>query len=119
MMDFTDLKVWQKARRLCVETYRLTESLPPKERFGMTDQIRRAALSACANIAEGYGRGGGKDFSYHLRIARGSANEVQCCAIIASDLGFLSPPALDVLKGLAVEVKKMLTSLLKHLGGLA
>lgn len=118
MMDFTDLKVWQKARQLCVETYRTTDGFPPKERFGLCDQIRRAAVSICTNIAEGYGRGGGKDFAYHLRIARGSANEVHCCTIVASDLRFLGPPAKALLEGLVVEVKKMLTGFLKRLDGL-
>jgi four helix bundle protein len=117
-MDFTDLKVWQKARQLCVEVYRATERFPPRERFGLTDQIRRAALSACANIAESFGRGGGRDFSCHLRIARGSANEVRCCAIVATDLSFLGTTARAVLDALAVEVGKMLTALLKYTGGL-
>lgn len=119
MMDFTDLKVWQKARHLCVETYRITDRFPPKERFGLTDQIRRAALSVCANIAEGFGRGPGRDFSYHLRIARGSATEVRCCAILAGDLGFMDASAHEKVAPPAEEIQRMLTALLRRMGGLA
>jgi four helix bundle protein len=117
-MDFRDLRVWQRARELCVEVYRCTEGFPPKERFGLTRQIREAAVSACANIAEGFGRGGGRDFAYHLRIARGSANEVRCCAIVAADLGFLQADGQARQEGPAVEVGKMLTALLQKVGGL-
>ena len=63
MMDFVDLKVWQKARELCVEAYRISDAFPPKERFRLTDQMCRAAVSAVNNIAEGFGRGGGMDFA--------------------------------------------------------
>ena len=119
MMDFVDLKVWQKARALCVEAYRISDVFPPKERFRLTDQMCRAAVSAVNNIAEGFGRGGGKDFAYHLRIARGSAGEVRCCALVACDLKYLALSSIVVLDGLAVETHKMLTALLKRVGGLA
>ena len=118
MMDFTDLKVWQKARELCVEAYRISELLPPKERFRLTDQICRAGISTVNNIAEGYCRGGGKDFAYHLRVARGSAGEVRCCALMAVDLRYMPPSTIGGLDGLADETHKMLTSLLRRVGGL-
>lgn len=118
MFDLTNLKVWQKARRLCVEAYRLSELFPLKERFRLTDQICRAAISVVNNIAEGYGRGGGRDFAYHLRIARGSVGEVRTCGVISCDLKYVSPSQVDAMDGLAVETYKMLTALLKNVGGL-
>jgi four helix bundle protein len=89
MIDFKDLKVWQKARQLCIEAYRIRELFPSKERFRLTDRMCRAGLSGVNNIAEGFGRGGGKDFAYHLRIARGSVGEVRCCAVVATDLAYV------------------------------
>ena len=118
MIDFTDLRVWQKARTLCIEAYKVGDALPPKERFRLTDQLCRAAVSVVNNIAEGFGRGGGKDFAYHLRIARGSTNETRCCGMIACDLKYLHPSTIAPLDGLAVECGKMLTTLLKRVGGL-
>ena len=67
-----DLVAWQMAVELSVEVYRLTESFPVDERFGITQQIRRAAVSVPSNIAEGYGRGRGPDFARFHRVARGS-----------------------------------------------
>jgi four helix bundle protein len=118
MMDFVDLKVWQKARELCVEAYRVSELFPPKERFRLCDQICRAAISVMNNIAEGFGRGGGKDYAYHLRIARGSACEIRSCAVAACDLRYVLAAATSALDGLAREIHRMLTSLLKRVGGL-
>lgn len=118
MMEFMDLKAWQKGRELCAEAYRISDMFPPKERFRLTDQVCRAAISVVNNIAEGYGRGGGKDFAYHLRIARGSANEIRCCGMVACDLKYVAPSAVAGMDGLALETHKMLTSLLKRVGGL-
>lgn len=118
MFEFSDLKVWQKGRELFVEAYRVSELFPAKERFRLTEQICRAALSVINNIAEGFGRGGGKDFAYHLRVARGSANEVRCCGIAAVDLNYVQPIGIARMDGLALETHKMLTSLLKRVGGL-
>jgi four helix bundle protein len=118
MIEFTDLKVWQKARQLCVEAYRISELFPPKERFRLVDQVCRAAISVVNNISEGFGRGGGKDFQYHLRIARGSVVEVRGCAILAQDLKYISEADVRHLDALALETYKMLTALLRRSGGL-
>lgn len=119
MMDFTDLKVWQKARRLCVEAYGLSERFPPKERFRLSEQLCRAAVSVVNTIAEGFGRGAGRDFAYHLRIARGSAGEVRSCAIVACDLRYVPVEETEALDTLAMETHKMLTAFLRRVGGLA
>ena len=118
MLELADMKVWQKARLLCVEAYRLSERFPPKERFRLTDQICRAGISAINNIAEGFGREGGKDFACHLRIARGSVGEVRSRGIVACDLNYVSPSDVSVLDGLGLETYKRLTALLKNVGGL-
>ena len=118
MIELEDLKVWQKARLLLVESFRVSEMFPAKERFRLTDQLCRAALSTVTNIAEGFGRGGGKDFAYHLRIARGSAGEVRTCGVVACDLKYVTPPAVGLMDRLGLETYKMLTAFLKKIGGL-
>ncbi|HEX7898602.1 MAG TPA: four helix bundle protein [Planctomycetota bacterium] len=118
MFELADMKVWQKARLLCVEAYRISGMFPPKERFRLTDQICRAGISVVNNIAEGFGRGGGKDFAYHLRVARGSVGEVRTCGVVACDLKYVSFADIGVLDGLGLETYKMLTALLKNVGGL-
>ena len=83
-------RVWQSAKSLAIEMYRVTESLPADERFGLTSQLRRAAISVPSNIAEGAGRGSGKEFLRFLLIARGSLNEIDTQLEIAEELGFLA-----------------------------
>lgn len=90
MKDFTELKVWQDSKELTVAVYRLTEAFPRKEMFGLTDQLRRAANSICANIAEGFDRFHTKDkirFYYH---ARGSISECKSHLLIAGELHYLT-----------------------------
>jgi four helix bundle protein len=118
LIEFTDLKVWQKARQLCVEAYRVSDLFPAKERFRLVDQVCRAAISVVNNIAEGFGRGGGKDSLYHLRVSRGSVVEVRGCAILAQDLKYVSQGDVLRLDALALETYKMLTALLRRAGGL-
>ncbi len=77
MSGFRELVAWQKAMEVVEETYRLTENLPRKETYGLTDQMRRAAVSVASNIAEGSGRGGRKEFIQFLKIARGSIRELE------------------------------------------
>ena len=89
MSTFKELTVWTDARRLAVEVYELTKTFPGEERYGLTAQMRRAAVSVSSNIAEGKGRGTFPDFRHFLRIARGSANEVQSQLEIAIALGMI------------------------------
>jgi len=82
-----DLIAWQKAFELARLTYELTATFPADEKYGLTSQMRRAAVSAASNIAEGWGRGRGPDFARFLRIARGSAHELETQLCIAEAVG--------------------------------
>ena len=89
IQTYRDLTVWQKSMDLVAEIYRLTKLFPQEELFGLTSQIRRAAVSVPANIAEGYGRIHRKEYLHHLSIARGSLMEVETHLQIAVRLTFL------------------------------
>jgi four helix bundle protein len=85
------LVAWQRCRALALKTYGVTESFPPSERFGLTSQLRRAAVSAAANIAEGYARYGHAELAHALSVSLGSLAEVDTLLDIANDLGYLTP----------------------------
>jgi four helix bundle protein len=89
--SYRDLLVWQKAKALAVSVYRTTEHFPKSEVFGLTSQLRRAAISVPSNIAEGQGRGSKKEFAQFLCISRGSLLEVMTQAEIAAELGIGAP----------------------------
>src|SRR5688572_5557753 len=96
--SYRDLIAWQKAMDLVADVYRLSAEFPTSERYGLTNQVRRAAVSVPSNIAEGQGRGIGGEFAHHLRIAQGSRQEVETQLLLAIRLGFLTEtPALDIL----------------------
>jgi len=86
---FYDLDVWKKANKLCIDVYKLTSDFPDKELFGITSQIRRAAMSVGANIAEGFGRFPYKDKINFYYNARGSSCEVQNFLFLSQELGYL------------------------------
>ena len=86
---FTDLIAWQNAHQLALQIYQLTKEFPIDERFGLTNQMRRAAVSVSANIAEGFGRGTAKDKIQFYLIAVGSLSEVESQLLIAKDLGYM------------------------------
>lgn len=112
--DFTDLVVWQKAHVLVVEIYRLVAKFPSFERYGLSDQLRRASVSITSNIAEGFGRQGTKEKIQFFRMAMGSLTEVRNQIYIARDVGYLQDK--EVIVGLLlriVEVQKMLFGLIK------
>lgn len=110
-----ELIVWQKAMDLAVEVYRITKPFPKEETYALTNQIRRAATSIPANIAEGNARGTAKDYAQFLSIAKGSAVEVETFLLLAIRLEYLTEsqakPALDLL----TEISKMLTVLRSRL----
>ena len=85
-----NLDVWCKSLDLCVQVYRLTGRFPPEERFGLSSQLRRAAVSVSSNIAEGAARGTSRDFQRFLRIARGSLAELETQILIAYRCGLLA-----------------------------
>ncbi len=86
--SFRDLVVWQKAHQLVLAIYRLTKSFPADERFGLTSQIRRAAVSVAANVAEGFAKRGKADKARFFNIAQGSLEEVHHYLILGNDLGY-------------------------------
>ena len=91
MQDYRNLKVWKLAIVLARETYRATSRFPSDERFKLRAQIRSAASSVPANIAEGRARGRDREFAYFLRIALGSATELESHLFLARNLGFIAP----------------------------
>ncbi len=88
---FQKLEVWQDARRLNLEIYRVVRNFPASEQYGLTSQMRRAAVSVSANIAEGAGRNSDKDFAHFLEQAYGSAMELAAHLFLAGDLGYGEP----------------------------
>jgi four helix bundle protein len=115
MKNFRDLSAWQKSYRLTLAVYRETKSFPKEEQFGLTSQIRRAASSMPANIAEGCCRDGDAEFKRFLFIAMGSASELECHLLIARDLGFLAATTAASLEADTQEVKRMLAALIAKL----
>ena len=115
MTSYRDLIVWQKSMSLVTLIYKLVADLPVNEKYGLTPQIKRSAISIPSNIAEGYGRNYRKDYSRFLQIARGSLFENQTQLEIAVNLDFIKANDLEEIKELSVEVEKMLNSLIKKL----
>ncbi len=112
MKDFKTLKVWQKSHDLTVSLYRATTVFPKEEIYALTSQVRRAAASIAANIAEGCGRQGDADFARFLQIAMGSASELQYHLLLAHDLEFLSSSEFTKFESETVEIKQMLATLI-------
>ena len=106
-----NLDAWRLARQLVGAVYRLTQAFPKEELFGLTSQMRRAAVSVPSNIAEGSARTGEREFAQFLNVARGSLSELETQLIIASDLGYISieNPVFDTVD----RVSKLLTGLHK------
>lgn len=115
MRDFKRLKVWGKAHELTLAVYKATASFPNAELFGLTSQMRRAAVSIPANIAEGCGRSGEPELARFLRIALGSASELEYHLILSTDLSYLSNSSNQHLAKQVIEIKKMLTTLIQKL----
>jgi four helix bundle protein len=89
--DFRRLRVWQEAAELAITVYRQTRALPQEEKFGLRSQIRSAAISVSSNIAEGAGRGGGREMARFLRVAMGSLAELDSQMEVAVRLGLITP----------------------------
>ena len=111
--SFRDLIAWQKAMELCQHVYAISKDHPPDERFGLTAQLRRAAVSIPSNIAEGYGRQRKRDYLRFLNIALGSLCELETQMILSIRLGFTDAdklgPAMDLLR----EVDRILCGLIR------
>ena len=115
MQDFRNLKVWEKAHLLTLDVYKASKSFPREEIYGLTSQMRRAAVSIGSNIAEGVCRKGDIEFARFLQMAIGSASEVEYQLLLARDLEMLKPADYQRLSVDAIEIKRMLASLMKKL----
>lgn len=115
MKDFRKLEVWKKSHLLTLELYRQTDKFPQNEQYGLTSQLRRAAASIPANIAEGCGRESDGDFRRFVEIAGGSACEVEYHLQLGNDLGFLDLEDYKQLDSQINEIKKMLGALGRRL----
>ncbi len=115
--SYRDLLVWQKAVTLSVRCYALTKRFPAAERYGMSSQIQRAAVSIAANIAEGHGRNGPAVFLQHLSIARGSLRELETLPLLADQLGYSSAETTRELAAATDEIGKMLYGLSSRVSG--
>ena len=115
MQNFRELKVWEKAHELTLAVYRITESFPAREQFGLTSQIRRSCASVPTNIAEGCGRSSRAEFAHFLHVAAGSASELEYQLLLVRDLGLVSPVDHEQLDDRVTELKRMLSSLIRTL----
>ena len=115
MKSYEELDVWQKGVSLAIEVYKVTELFPRSERFGLTGQIRRAATSIPANIAEGWGRGSTKEYIQFLLVARGSLLELETHLVISQKLNYVKEEQLEDLKMQTRRIGRMLNGLIQAL----
>ena len=115
LRNYKELKVWQKAYQLCLEVYKITKGFPREERYGLTSQIRRAAVSVPSNIAEGYGRKTTPEYIRSLYFAYGSNCELDTQISLSGDLGYMRAQEKEMLQGNIGEVERMLKALIKSL----
>jgi four helix bundle protein len=114
--DFTDLLVWQKAIQLGKLVYQITKAIPAEEKYGLTSQVRRAAVSVSSNIAEGHARQG-KEFAYFLSIARGSLAETESQLLFAVEINYIDADLVVPIRVLAGEIHRMAASLADKVSG--
>src|SRR4051812_37096676 len=115
VMHYRELAAWQRAMDLVETVYRITRDFPSAELYGLTNQVRRAAVSIPSNIAEGQGRGIGKAFTHHLRISNGSRQEVETQLLIALRLGYVTEDVIAPALNLAQEVGRIVAGLIRSL----
>ena len=115
MQAFRNLHVWRMAHAVTLSAYRLAREFPKEEQFALASQIRRAAASIPANIAEGCGRGSDVDFARYLQIAVGSSCELEYHLLLAADLHFIPGSEQQNLTARLSEVRQMLVKLMRKL----
>lgn len=113
MKDFGRLKVWERAHALTLDIYKLTARFPREELYGLTSQLRRCSASLGANIAEGCGKEGNREFFRFLQIASGSASELEYHLLLAQDLNYIGEEDYRRLEKQLLEFRRMLTALLQ------
>jgi len=112
---FEDIEAWQKARELSREIYRVTNQGAFAKDFGLRDQIRRASVSIMSNIAEGFGRGGNREFIQFLSMAKGSVSQVQAQIYVAVDAGYLTKDQFQQLYSLAQSTGNLIGGFIRYL----
>lgn len=114
MHKFKELEIWKRSKSLCTDIYLATRFFPSEERFGLTNQLRRASVSVASNIAEGSSRKSNKDFSRFLDIAIGSAYEIETQLLLSSDLNFITEEKQIALNQKLESIIKMIRSFKKN-----
>jgi four helix bundle protein len=115
LKNFKELKVWQKSYVLCLKVYKMTNSFPREEVYGLTSQIRRSAVSVPSNIAEGYGRKTTPDYIRYLYISYGSTCELETQLLLSHDLDYVEKGEMKGIQEELGEVERMLKALIKSL----
>lgn len=113
--SYRDLEVWQKSMRLAKRIYQVTQTFPGDERFGLTNQLRRAAVSVPSNLAEDHARFGAGEFSRFISITMGSIAELETQILLSSDLGYISGAVAEEVLGELDGIGKMLRGLAKSI----
>lgn len=113
--SYRDLEVWQRAIDLVEMVYHVTDPFPRHETYGLTAQMRRAAVSVPSNIAEGHGRSGPREYLHHLSIANGSLMELETQVLLSRRLGYLSPERETTLLTRSAEIGRMAAGLIRAL----
>ncbi|GAA5041118.1 four helix bundle protein [Marivirga lumbricoides] len=115
MHNFKKLKIWEKSMELSLLIYRITNDLPSEEKFGLTSQVRRCAVSIPSNIAEGSSRDSKKEFARFLSIAIGSSFELETQLLLSRKLNFITESDFNIVELSLTEIQKMLNSFIKSL----
>jgi four helix bundle protein len=115
IVRFEDIEAWRKSRELVKDIYGITSGGGFAKDFGLRDQIRRAAISVMSNIAEGFERGGNKEFLQFLALAKGSSGEVRSQLYVALDQSYLGQKDFDSVSAQATEVSRLIAGLMKYL----
>lgn len=116
MGDYESLKVWQRAHQITLEVYQLSASFPAAERYALTSQVRRSAVSIPSNLAEGAGRNSQRELARFCRIALGSANELHYQMRLARDLRFLTAETHEPIARDIVDLRRMIARFITTLG---
>ena len=110
MRNFKELKIWQKGFQIAVNCFKVTNTFPKEERFGLTSQLNRACISIPSNIAEGSSRNNGKDYNRFIEISLGSCFEAETQLLIARELKFGNTESINEILLQITEEEKMLTA---------
>ena len=115
LKNYRELNVWQRAYKVCLDVYKITKSFPNEEKYGLTSQIRRSAVSVPSNIAEGYGRKTTNEYIQALYIAYGSICELETQVLLAGDLGYIKAGNLEMIQKDIGDIERMLKRLINSL----